>query len=201
MTTPLSSPRLAAAIADIDSANASDPRQDEVAGRRVPRELLYAERMSARLAASYPDASELLSIAARAQHIRRWEIPRDRYPQGPEGYNRWRTACRDHHAALTAAIMSRHGYNADEIAHVAKIIRKQQLKADPDSQALENVVGVVFVEHYLENFIAAHSDYDPAKLSSILAKTLRKMSPDGHAAVLALPLPVDLRTVLSSALG
>ena len=197
----MTSPRLAAVLADIDAANARDPRHDTVGGRSVPRELLYSERMSARLTASFPSASELLQIAARAQHIRRWEIPRASYPEGREGYNRWRAACRTHHAALTSAIMARHGYGPDEIAHVAKIIRKEQLKTDPDSQALENVVGTVFVEHYLEAFIAEHRDYDAAKLSGILGKTLRKMSPEGHAAVLALPLQDELRTILVSAIS
>jgi hypothetical protein len=60
----------------------------------------------------YPDASELLRIAARAQHIRRWNIPRNCYPEGRNGYNDWRKACREHHAALIAGITQRHGYDA-----------------------------------------------------------------------------------------
>lgn len=197
--TPLS-PRLKAVIADIDAANAQDPRQDSVAGTLRPREVVYSERMSECLPRLYPEASEALRIAARAQHICRWQIPRDKYPLGREGYNAWRSACRDHHAALTSAIMRRHGYADGEIAQVVKIIRKEQLKRDPESQALENVVAVVFVQHYLDAFVADHKDYDDAKLADILKKTLRKMDSTGHAAALALPLPAATVRLIDMAL-
>jgi len=156
--------------------------------------------MSDCLSRLYPEASEALRIAARAQHICRWQIPRDKYPLGREGYNAWRAACRDHHAALTSAIMRRHGYADDEIAQVIKIIRKEQLKRDPESQALENVVAVVFVEHYLDEFVAGHKDYDDEKLADILRKTLRKMDPVGHAAALGLSLPERTRHLIGMAL-
>lgn len=197
--TPLS-PRFDAVIADIDAANAQDPRQDQVAGTSRPREVVYSERMSECLPRLYPDASEALRIAARAQHICRWQIPRKDYPLGREGYNAWRSACRDHHAALTSAIMRRHGYADGEIAQVVKIIRKEQLKRDPESQALENVVAVVFVQHYLDEFIAEHKDYDDAKLADILKKTLRKMDSTGHTAALALKLPAATVRLIDMAL-
>lgn len=197
--TPLS-PRFDAVIADIDAANAQDPRQDHVAGTSRPREVVYSERMSECLPRLYPEASEALRIAARAQHICRWQIPRKDYPLGREGYNAWRSACRDHHATLTSAIMRRHGYADGEIAQVVKIIRKEQLKRDPESQALENVVAVVFVQHYLDEFIAEHKDYEDAKLADILKKTLRKMDSTGHAAALALKLPAATVRLMDMAL-
>ena len=89
--------RFDAVIAAIDSANADDPRKTEVDGKARPYEVVYSERMTARLAEMYPDASEVLRIAARAQHIRRWDIPRGKYPEGRNGYNDWRKACREHH--------------------------------------------------------------------------------------------------------
>jgi hypothetical protein len=184
-------PRFQAVIAEIDGANAADPRQ---------REVIYSERMSECLPRLYPEASEALRIAARAQHICRWQIPRDKYPLGREGYNAWRSACRDHHAALTSAIMRRHGYADSEVAQVVKIIRKEQLKRDPESQALENVVAVVFVQHYLDEFVATHKDYDEAKLADILRKTLRKMDTVGHAAALGLNLPEPTRRLIGIAL-
>lgn len=197
--TPLA-PRFQAVIAEIDAANAQDPRQESVAGTLRPREVVYSERMSECLSRLYPEASEELRIAARAQHICRWQIPREKYPLGREGYNAWRAACRDHHAALTSAVMRRHGCAESEIAQVIKIIRKEQLKRDPESQALENVVAVIFVQHYLDEFVADHKDYDDAKLADILKKTLRKMDSTGHAAALALPLPAPTRRLIDMAL-
>lgn len=194
------SPRFPAVIAEIDAANAQDPRCDEAAGASRPREAVYSERMSECLSRLYPEASEALRIAARAQHICRWQIPRREFPLGREGYNAWRAACRDHHAALTSAILRRHGYADGEIAQVVKIIRKEQLKRDPESQALENVVAVVFVQHYLDEFVAEHKDYDDAKLADILRKTLRKMDATGHAAALGLDLPAATARLIEMAL-
>lgn len=194
------SPRFQAVIAEIDAANAQDPRRDHVAGTPRPREVVYSERMSDCLSRLYPEASEALRIAARAQHICRWQIPRKEFPLGREGYNAWRAACRDHHAVLTSAIMRRHGYADGEIAQVVKIIRKEQLKRDPESQALENVVAVVFVQHYLDEFVAEHKDYDDAKLADILRKTLRKMDATGHTAALGLDLPAATVRLIEMAL-
>ncbi len=191
--------RFDAVIAEIDTANAADPRTVAIGGGTRPFELAYAERMSARLLQIYPDASELLRIAARAQHIRRWDIPRASFPEGRHGYNDWRKACREHHAELVRAIMSRHGYGEEQIGRVAMLIRKEQLKKDKESQALENVVAVVFLEHYFEEFDSKHSDYDDAKVVDIIAKTLKKMSPRGHAAALALALPERTRKLVEAA--
>ena len=183
----------------IDRLNADDPRTEIVAGVASPREIAYADRMSDCLLQIYPDASETLRIAARAQHVCRWQIPRDSYPLGRGGYNAWRAAAREHHARLAADVMARHGYGPEAIAQVGKIIRKEELKSDPESQALENVVGAVFVEFYLPIFRAEHADYDEAKLLGILARTLRKMDRHGIDYVLRQDLPEPTRRLLSAA--
>ncbi|MGB5084924.1 MAG: DUF4202 domain-containing protein [Methylocystis silviterrae] len=188
---------LDATIAAIDAANADDPRRIE--GQAF--ELVYAERMSARLAALYPDASDLLKIATRAQHLRRWEIARAHYEEGRRGYNDWRRACRIHHANLVAEIMRAHGYDEAAVAHVGALIRKEQLKKDPESQALENIAAIVFLEHYFDEFLEKHREYADDKLVDILGKTLCKMSPRGHAAALALPLPPRARSLVEAAIA
>lgn len=183
-------------LAAIDAANADDPRR--IDGRAF--ECVYAERMSARLVAVYPDASDLLKVAARAQHLRRWEIARADYAEGRKGYNDWRRACRVHHATLAGGIMRAQGYDDASIAHVGALLRKEQLKKDPESQALENIAAIVFLEHYFDDFLAKYQGYDDGKLIDILAKTLLKMSPRGHAAALALPLPERTKTLVAAAI-
>jgi len=183
------SAKLAGVLAAIDAANADDPRRVTADGQDCAFEQLYAERMSDRLAAVYPEASELLQIAARAQHLRRWEIARDNYPEGRHGYNDWRKTCRIHHATLAREIMLRNGYADDDAAHVGVLLRKEQLKKDKESQALENIAAIVFIDHYFDEFLAKYAGYDDDKLIDILGKTLCKMSPRGHAAALALNLP------------
>lgn len=193
--------RFNAVIAAIDAANADDPRASVVDGKARPYEIVYSERMTARLAAMYPDASDVLRIAARAQHIRRWDIPRSNYPEGRNGYNDWRKACRDHHGEVIAKIMSEHGYSQDEIDRAAMLIKKEQLKKDRESQALENVVDVVFVEHYFDDFIGKYAHYEDDKIVDIVGKTLRKMSPKGHQMALALDLPERTRELIMKAVA
>jgi hypothetical protein len=193
-------PALDATLAAIDAANGDDPRAVAIDGAERPFEIVYSQRMSARLADVYPDASNLLKIAARAQHLRRFDIARGDYPQGKRGYDDWRKACRVHHAQLAGAIMRDHGYDEAAIAHVGALIRKEHLKKDPESQALENIAAIVFLEHYFDEFLAKYAGYDDAKIIDILGKTLCKMSPRGHAAALRLPLPARGRGLVAAAI-
>ncbi len=188
-----------AVVAAIDAANADDSRAIVVEGVTRPYEVVYSERMTRRLEAMYPEASELLRIAARGQHVRRFDIPRSQFPEGRNGYNEWRRTCREHHATLLREIMSRHGYDSRDIEHVAKLVKKGQLKKDKESQALENVVDVVFLDHYFDEFYGKYSHYDDAKMIDIIGKTLRKMSPKGHQAALALNLPERTRKLVLAA--
>ncbi len=188
-----------AVITAIDAVNAEDPRKITVDGAKQPFETVYANRMTETLERMYPDASELLRIAARAQHIRRWQIPRDSYPRNKEGYQKWRLGMRKLHAQLVGGIMSSNGYSTDDIALVGSYLRKEALKRVDDSQALENVVDVVFLAYYWDDFVEKFSDYDDDKLIDIVGKTLRKMSSHGHAAALALDLPADTTRIVLAA--
>ena len=163
-------------------------------------EELYARRMSVTLARVYPEASELLQIAVRAQHLRRWEILRADFPEGRQGYNDWRKTCRAHHAERAGAIMRGLGWSEEGAARVGALIRKERLKKDPESQALENVAALVFLEHYFDDFLAKYRGYDDEKIVDILGKTLCKMSPRGHAAALALSLAPHAKTLVAKAL-
>ncbi len=188
-----------AVIAAIDAVNAEDPRKIVVDGIEYPYETIYAERMTETLERMYPDASELLRIAARAQHIRRWQIPRDTYPRNREGYQKWRLEMRQLHADLVGDIMRENGYSDEDIALVGSYLRKERLKREADSQALENVVDVVFLAYYWDEFVEKFPHYDDDKLIDIVGKTLRKMSSHGHQAALALDLPPETAKIVMAA--
>jgi hypothetical protein len=180
--------RLQLAIARIDAANAGDP---------AGREVVYSQRMSSWLERLEPGASESLRLAARAQHIRRWEIPRSQYPMDRAGYHRWRTRLYDFHADAAAEILREVGYDDATVARVRSLIRKERLKSDPEMQALEDVICVVFVENYFHEFA---QDQDEAKLITILQRTWKKMSERGQAAALSLPLAEADRAIIAKAL-
>ena len=192
-----SNSRCDAVIAAIDAANAADPNLIEAEGQAEPAELVYGRRMSATLARMAPDASEPLQIAARGQHIERWRLARKSYPEGRAGYLRWRKDAKELHAQRLADIMAQAGYGAGDIDRVGALVRKEKLKLDSEAQLLEDVVCIVFLEHYLTPFMAKT---EPAKLPGILAKTWKKMSDFGHAEALKLNVPPQVLRLLEQGL-
>jgi hypothetical protein len=182
-----------AVIAAIDAVNARDPNSIELDDRREPAELVYGRRMNETLARMVPDASEHLRIAARGQHIERWTSPRKSYPEGRLGYLSWRNELKEFHARRVGEIMASAGYPAEDIARVRSLVRKARLKLDREAQLLEDTACVVFLEHYLSDFIKKTEE---DKLAGILAKTWKKMSPLGHAHARKLSLPPQVAALL-----
>ncbi len=190
------------AIALFDAANAQDPNLQTVEGEQHPKELLYARRMSEMLGRYAPAASAAVRLAVRAQHIQRWKIPRSDYPPTPVGYKQWRTALYKFHAETAGKLMQQTGCGDELIERVKSIVSKQGIKADPETQMLEDVVDLVFLEHYLADFAAKHPEYDEAKWIDILQKTWKKMSPAGREAALAkIKLPEHLLPLIKKAVG
>jgi hypothetical protein len=190
--------RFEAAITQFDKANAEDPHTEIVGGAAHPKELLYAQRMTAWLDKLAPDASEALRLAARSQHIRRWELPRADFPMDRTGYLRWRTTLYRFHADTAGQILRDVGYGDATIERVQTLLRKERLKRDPDVQCLEDVICLVFLESYLLDFAVQQ---DREKLINILRRTWKKMSPRGHAAALALDLSPEARELVEDALA
>ena len=190
------------AIAAFDAANAQDPHLERAGGREHPKELLYAERMSAMLERYAPDASEALRLAVRCQHIQRWKIPRSDYPKTPQGYQQWRGRLMKFHADTAGAILRECGYDDALTAQVQALLRKRELKSNPETQILEDVIDLVFLECYLADFVASHGEYDAAKWTVILHKTALKMSARGRLAALTeIVLPEHLAPLVREVLG
>ena len=76
-------------------------------------------------------------------------------------------------------------------------MRPQQ---DPEVQVLEDVICITFVKYELDAFAPKYAQ-DEDKLADILAKTWMKMTPAGHAAVLALPPPDHVASLLAKGLA
>ena len=190
-------PRLEDAIHRFDAANGEDPNTELVDGKPIPKELIYGQRMSERLSAFAPEAPEAVKLAARAQHIRRWEVPRSSYPEGRAGYLKWRTDLYKRHGEIAGAIMREVGYDDVLVERVQTLLRKRGLKTDPDVQLLEDVICLVFLEHYFHDFAQQH---DEAKLISIVKKTWKKMSERAHEAALQLDYASEDLALIQKAL-
>ena len=182
----------------IDRLNREDPNTDLVGGAARPRELVYAERLSAWVQRLNPHASEALQIAARGQHIQRWTIPRSRYPMTRQGYLRWRETLKTFHAQTVGTLMRQAGYTEGDIARVQLIISKRRLTDDADTQTLEDALCLVFLETQFTDLKHKTSD---DKMRELIRKTWAKMSERGRSAAMQLPLGNEERTFLADALS
>lgn len=190
--------RFEKAIALFDAYNSNDPHREKVDDKEAPKEFLYAVRMTSRLNHFEPAASEAVQLAIRSQHIGRWEITRDSYPIDKKGYLQWRSQLAIHHATIAEKILQECGYDAAMIEKVKFLLQKKQLHQNPETQLLEDVVCLVFIEFYLEEFTRQHED---EKVIDILKKTLRKMSPRAIQEALKIPVSHHVKELIGRAAG
>jgi Domain of unknown function (DUF4202) len=182
----------------IDAENAQDPNQETYQSISYPKELLYSNRMYERLMRFYPNASEAVQIASKAQHICRWKIVRESYSMHRVGYLTWREDLKKFHAKTTAQILQKVGYDETFIARVSFLIEKKLLKKDEETQLLEDVICLVFLEFYFEAFVDKH---DKEKLKNIITKTWNKMSEKGHQEALKINFSKSNFILIKEALG
>ncbi|MDP5043349.1 MAG: DUF4202 domain-containing protein [Leeuwenhoekiella sp.] len=185
-------------IAAIDVLNAQDPNYVILDGEQFPKELLYSQRMTRQLERFENEASQELKIAARAQHICRWKSPREDYPMNRVGYLKWREDLKKMHAELTGTILKEFHYTETFIDRVQFLIKKKLIKKDSESQTLEDVICLVFLEFYFEDFAAKHEE---EKVIDIVQKTWAKMSDKGHDTALTLPLSDTSLELINKALA
>ncbi|MCY4109833.1 MAG: DUF4202 domain-containing protein [Chloroflexi bacterium] len=191
-------PRFIKAIELIDRANAGDPVRIVVHGEERQKELAHSELMTRWVERLRPDAGDELLIAARAHHIRRWEIPRSSYPAGRKAYLQWRTALHRFHAEATGEILTKVGYEQDFIERVQRIVSKHNLRRDAEVQTLEDALCLVFLETQSSDLRNEHGD---EKVLEILVKTLKKMSDRAKELALELEMPKEDRGLLERAVG
>ena len=174
------------AITLFDELNSKDPNREVIDGKEYPKELLYAHRVTTMLKNYVLNPSEILQLAARCQHIQRWKIERRSFPMTKVGYYQWRKSLREFHAQTAEMILSEVGYEESVIDRVCALVKKERLKTDVESQTLEDVVVLVFIENYLEEFINKHGNFDETKIMDIVDKSLRKMTAKGRQAALTM---------------
>lgn len=189
--------RLQNTINAIDEVNQLDPISINVNNTDIARELIYGQRMSQCLNEFWQDANELLQIAVRAQHIKRWHLLRKEFDAGRTGYLLWRKQLGVFHADLTSKIMLDNGYTNEDTEQVTIMLTKKGIKTNSDTQTLEDVACLVFLQHYFDDFANKH---DNDKLVDIVQKTWRKMSDKGHDIALQVEFPSHLAAIITQAL-
>ncbi|KAI1342625.1 hypothetical protein F5Y15DRAFT_373384 [Xylariaceae sp. FL0016] len=213
---PALPPNYAAALRLIDDAHAEDPRTVSGGEGAVPYELHYARKMTRWLGIRCPEAGLALQLACRAQHFRRWEIPRDTYPKTRAGYLTWRAKQKAEAASQVQALLSPSSPSASspspispplpasDIARTAALIRKENLAADPETQVLEDVACLVFLDDQFDDFEARmrqSEQLDEEKMLGILRKTWGKMSEEGRRLALGMQLSDRGRELVGKALA
>ena len=155
----------------IDSANTEDPNRVNADGKDWPKELLYSERMSDMLNRYNPRADDVMKLAIRAQHIERWKSPRNAYPMDRIGYLKWRKDLYKIQADTAAGLLQQAGYDEANIERARNAVAKKNIKGNADTQLLEDVTDLCFIEHYLVDFVDKHPDYSEEKWIEIIQKT------------------------------
>jgi hypothetical protein len=185
------------AIAEFDMLNAQDPNHRIVDGEVVPFELFFANKMTDWVFQLDPEASQVVRLAARCQHLCRWEIPRSSYPEGRVGYLNWRKDLKFFHADKSAEVLKEVGFDDASIERVRDINLKKDLPNDLDVQVIEDALCLVFIENQFDNLIAKTDD---EKMISILQKTWRKMSDKAKGLASSLSLSENAQRLLNLAL-
>ncbi|KIW27150.1 uncharacterized protein PV07_06916 [Cladophialophora immunda] len=196
-------PDVSKALELIDTAHREDPNTIEIKGEKVPYELHYAQKMTKFLDLHTPNAGPLLVTAARAQHFRRWEVPRDSYPRTKAGYFAWRTFLKNRQAEQVKQICVECSYTEEEAGKVAALIAKEDLKkgegkGDADAQVIEDVACLVFLDDQFDEFEKGH---DEEKIIGILQKTWVKMGKRGQELALAMDLSERAKEMIGKALA
>jgi hypothetical protein len=191
------------ALSLIDAANSEDPNQVSADGKDWPKELLYSERMTDMLERYHADADDAMKLAIRSQHIQRWKSPRNAYPMDRIGYLKWRKDLYKIQAENAAALLREAGYDDETINRVRNAVAKKNIKGNADTQLLEDVTDLVFIEHYILDFVAKHPDYTDEKWIEIIQKTWNKMSGNAHEFALsgAVTLPESLVPLIKKAVS
>ena len=182
----------------IDAAHAGDPKRTHD-GR--PAELIYADRMEAWVARTAAQPTELLRLAARCQHLERWSVPRDTFPEGKAGYLKWRQSLYRKQADRARDLLLQAGVAAAEADEVAVWVSKSALKTNPGSQALEDAACLVFLENEIEAFAAEHADYPREKFVDIIRKTWRKMTARAQDLARTIALRPDIGALVGEAIA
>ncbi len=190
--------RFEAALRRFDEENARDPNTELADGVSQPRELLYARRLTDWVLLLRPDASEPLRLAARCQHLCRWEIPRASYPMTRAGYLKWRADLKKFHAEKSGRILREVGYTEGSVAKVQALNLKENFPADPDSRALEDALCLVFLQF---QFAALAAKTDDETMTNALRKSWLKMTESARAAALKLTFGPHETALLGRALA
>ena len=189
--------RFARALVRFDEENAKDPNLEFAEDKRWPRELLYAHRVYGWVERLAPNASEVLLLAARAQHICRWMIPRNNYEITRAGYLKWRNELKAFHARKAGEILREVGYPEELVSSVQALNLKKNFPRDPESQILEDALCLVFLQFQFGDLAKKTSD---KQMINALRKSWNKMTPAGREAALKLPYSENERRLLKLAL-
>ena len=195
---PADAVRFDEAIRRFDTENSCDPNTEAVNGKSHPRELIYAQWLTDWVSKLSPDASEPLRLAARCQHICRWEIPRDTYPMDKPGYLRWRADLKKFHADKSGKILRDVGYDEAIVQRVQELNLKKKFPNDPEVCVLEDALCLVFLERQLAP-LAAKSDDD--KMINALQKSWKKMTSAARAEALKLDYAPREKSLIERALA
>jgi hypothetical protein len=117
------------------------------------------------------------------------------------GYLSWRAKQKSQAAASVAVLLSQTSPPLEPSARerVAALVRKEKLASDPETQVLEDVACLVFLDDQFEAF-EKKDEIDEDKIVGILRKTWAKMSQEGRDIALKMDLSDRAKLLIGKAL-
>lgn len=119
------------------------------------------------------------------------------------GYLTWRSKQKSVAASQVSSLLASPSVNPplaqEDIDRVAFLIRKEQLSSDEETQTLEDVACLVFLDDQFDAF-ESKGDIDEEKMVNILRKTWGKMGARGRELALAMELSPRASTLIGKAL-
>mgnify|MGYP000149956379 CR=1 FL=1 len=168
-----------------------------VRGEDLPLALAHGRLAAGWIPELVDDPDDALLLAARAHHLRRWELPRSEYPDGRAGYLRWRRDQKQRHAADVVGILAGAGYDESTINRVQALLRRVRLDEATGTQAAEDAACLAFLETQLGDLAAR---LDDEKMVAVVQKVAVKMSPRALELVARIPLSAEGADLLTRAL-
>lgn len=172
---------------------AGDPRRRDEAGVSEPHQIVEGRLFGHYVRRLVSEPSLALHLACYCQHLGRWLMPRTDFPEGREGYLRWRKAASKRSAEQVREILESTGCPNALVAAVVAIVAKEGRTLGSDTQHMEDALCLTFLRLDAPDFAAAHP---LDEVMRVLQRTWRKMSPAARRLALAEPFLPDVQALL-----
>ena len=146
------------ALAAFDAIDMGDPKRVKTDRGDEPFAAVYHRTLAAWVERLAVEPGLALRTAARCQHLGRYRLPRERFPEGLAGYKKSRTFAALEQEATATAILTEAGLEEPDVARVGNLLMKRGLNSVTEVALFEAAICLTFLELELDAFAAKHDE-------------------------------------------